>query len=299
MGNIGWGEIKTKGDSPKNYKKGGGGSDLFVKLPEGDHHIRLVGEPHEIHIAWIKNTETGKNEKFLVPTKGGYLQRLKSLGVEVRKYFASNCFVQEDDKVRLRIIEKGPSIFDSFSNWYQHFTYPKGHKKQGQNINPGGVDGPVFLISAEAPSGKNANQRINYNVIALQQTPFTKEQLEVLKRGKVDTEKYADLPLGERGIIDLSKFYDEEKAEERLKQKLRELAGISADDDNEGTEDAPVNDSDDDFSDDDSGSDDIGDLLGDSDDSEGSSGPTDNTQDDSDEDSDLVKQAEEVLGDLF
>ena len=289
MGNIGWGDVKTKGDSPKNYKKGGA-SDLFVKLPEGEHTIRLVGEPHETYVAWIINPETGKNNKFLVPQKGGYLQRLKSLGVEVRKYYASNCFVLGDEKVRLCILEKGPAIFDSFSNWYQHFTYPKGHKKEGQHINPGGVDGPNFLIAAELPAGKNQNQRINYNVIALQQTPFTKEQLEILKRGKDDTEKYADLPLGERGIIDLSKFYDEEKAEERLRAKLRELAGID-DDDDKGTEDATVNDADE-------NSEDIGDLLGE-DDKDSQKRVDEVDEDESDEDSKLVQQAEEILGNLF
>jgi hypothetical protein len=296
MANIGWGDVKTKSDSPKNYTKGAGNSDLFVKLPVGEHEIRLVGEPHEIYIAWIKNPETGANDKFIVPQKGGYIQRLKALGVEVKKNYATNCFVISDDKVRLRILEKGPSIFDSFSNWYHHFTYPKGHKKEGQKINPGGVDGPKFLISALDPPGKNSNQRINYSVIALQQTPFTKEQIEVLKREKIDAEKYADLPLGERGKIDLAKYYDEERAEEKLKNMHLELAGISKVDGNSDTEDAPISGSDDE-SDSPAGSDDIGDLIGEDSSSDDSQEVSENENED--EDSKLLKQAEEVLGDLF
>lgn len=295
MGTVGWGDVKKEKGSPKNFTKGGG-SDLFVKLPEGKHTIRLVGKPHEIHIAWIKNQETGRNEKFLVPQKGGYAQRLKNLNIEVRQYFAVNCFVKEDEKVRIRILEKGPSIFNSFGTWYENFTYPEGHKRAGENIDPGGVDGPNFLVVAETPNGKNANQRTTYNVIALQQTPFNKAQLELLNRSN-DPEKYKDLPLGERGLVKLKEFYDEEKAAERLDKKLRDLAGIDVDDD---AEDAPIgsNDSDDDSDDEGSPSSDIGDILGgDDSDEDDSDDSTDNDEDDSD--SDLVKQAEEVLGDLF
>lgn len=273
MSNIGWGDVK-KNSSPKKYSQVNS-TDLFVKFTSGKNTVRLVGEPHEIYVCWMRNTESGKNEKYIVPKKGGYIDRLKSLNLDVRKYYATNCFVLEDDVVRLRILEKGPGIFESFYNWYSNFKYPKGHKNEGQNINPGGVDGPNFLIVAETPSGKNQNLRTNYSVMALQQSPFTKEQIEVLKRGKVDVEKYKDLPLGERGAIDLSEYYNEERAEERLKKKLQEISGISSEDD---SEEISVNQSST-----------VEDLL--TNDEENSSEP--------DDDSDLVKQAEEILGDLF
>jgi len=298
MATIGWGDVSKKNNTPKNYNKGEGSADLFIKLSEGKHTVRLVGAPHAIDIAWIHNSETDKDEKFIVPTKGGYHQRLVSLGVKITSSFAVNAFYIGDDKVRLRILEKGISVFDGFGAWHENFTYPEGHAHAGEKIDPGGVDGPNFVIVSEVPVGKKASQRASYKVVALQQTPFTKDQIELLKRGrKENAEKYKDLPLGERGAINLKEYYSEERAAERLDKKLKELAGINVGNE---SEDAPINKEKEDVSEDSFEVSNISDIIGNTEDSQASK-PQTKTQTKSQPktDLDLVKEAEEVLGDLF
>lgn len=230
MSTATWGTIKSKEGKPVIYKNSGEGKsqDLFLKLPEGKHRIRLVGQPHDFYLAWIQ-TPDGKREKYLVPRTGGYFERIRQYkGFDVKHTFATNCFYLEDSKVRIRILEKQDSstcIFNNFITWYENFKYPEGHAKAGESINPGGPDGPVWLIESKAPEGKNSNQRVSYVVTTLQQTPFTKAQAEIIARN--NAEQHKDLPMGERGIINLQEFYDEEKAKERLEKKLNELAGIS------------------------------------------------------------------------
>jgi len=237
MSTLSWGDI-GKNNPVKNYSGSSSGSDLFVKTPEGKHQIRLVGKPVQINVAWIQNDE-GRNEKFIVPPTGSYEQRLKNLNIDVRPSFAANCFVRGDEECRLRILEKGKSIFNSFSTYYEEFAYTSGPKK-GQHIDPGGPDGPDFRIIAKPPSGKGGQKRISYEVIPLQATPFTKEEKELLARTKdPDNEEIKALPLGQRGIIDLEKFYDMEKSAEKLDKRLAELAGIKVSD----AEDVDVNES--------------------------------------------------------
>jgi len=236
--------FKTKGASG-NTKA----NELFMKIKD-KHRVRFVGEPERIHIAWI-----GK-KKYVVPQN--YIERVEAAGHTVRDYFAINIFDRNDkdengkQRLRVKILEKGRSIFLSI----------KENCKLLEMDHPGDKDGWDWAISASIPEDI---RQTKYTVAAVKQTPFTPEEIEFFKRKK-DPEKYKDLPLGERGVIDLKQFYNEEAAIKRLEAEVFNSSSKDSEEENiedylsgnsktnpkeevEDEDDSPENNSDDDIKD--------------------------------------------------
>lgn len=204
---IGWDEI----DDPKTNNGGGDSSDLFLKLSDGTHTVRLVGKPVVRYTAWI-----GKR-KYVVPEE--YINRLAAIDITARKTYAINVFDRADTaagKTRFKILERGASVFSPFGTYFKEVI----DEETGKNVDPGGKDGPNWKIIVSVPPGDK--RRTTYKVMAMpKSSPFTKAEAELIRRPKTMTEEeLKKLPLGERGLIDLERFYDLNKAKEELDKVL-------------------------------------------------------------------------------
>lgn len=210
MGIVGWDSVK------KSTKEGSGSrsGELFLKLSEGKHKIRLIGRPHEIYLCWINK------KKFLVPEK--YISRLEHLGFKPRLHYAINVFDRSDTEngvYRVKILEKGTQLFQFFSTYYNELE-----------VDPGGKKGPDWRIIVECPT--TDKRQTTYSALAVGEKPFTKEEIDLITRPKTMSEdELKKLPLGERGLIDLVKFYNEENAAKQLDEMLAKASGTASDSD--------------------------------------------------------------------
>lgn len=223
---LDWDKIPASQNSAK-YEKD---ENLFMRLPHGDHKIRIVGKPVEVLVAWfpVKNKE-GKTVNIKVVVPEDYKERVEANNIKVTKYYAINCFDRADTEngvTRLKILEKGGSIFNSFRKYFD-----------ATGIPPGGKDGPDWVISADVPKDR---RQTRYSIMPMpNSSPFTKEEKEFLKKdGK-------DGPLGERGFINLDEYYSDEKAAEELEKLLKKTSSFE----NMDSVDDIINDGDSDDSD--------------------------------------------------
>jgi len=229
---IGWDEIPDPTDVRKNSQNKNTGpknSDLFLKLPQGVHRIRLVGKPLPLDLAFFPNPQNsgGKDKtksetlKYLIPKE--YIDRVKSLGVEVKDYYAICVFDRADTEAgitRIKILEKGLSVIKPFRN------YAKYRKDtEGKSINPGGAQGPNWLIEVTSTGPNRYN--ISYDIQPLDSAPWSETEKEFLRRDPHD-KQYENLPLGERGKVILEEYYDLAKAKERLEKFLTGNSGVSS-----------------------------------------------------------------------
>lgn len=213
MGQIGWGDVKTA-------KEGVSGSsssqDLYLKIGV-KNKIRLVGKPHEVNIAWMNG------KKYVVPEN--YVSRLENLGIKCRTNYAINIFDREDTAngvTRVKVLEKGTKIFSAFKAYFEEFK-----DDNGKNIDPGGVDGPDWIIKATIPAGKD-KRNTEYQVMPLGKVPFNAKEIELIRRCKLSDEEKKNFPLNERGPIDLAKLYDLDKASKVLDEVLSNSTSIKA-----------------------------------------------------------------------
>ena len=200
--------IKTKGS-----RGGSGGGELFMKLTAGKHKVRLVGDPLMVNIAWVNG------KKFIVPE--AYEERVSALA-DIRQSYAVNVIDRNDEKLRFKILEKGPKVFSPIITQFNEVTDAEGNR-----IHPGKNSGQDWMIIVDVPSDP---RRTDYNVVPLAATPFTDAEKELISRTK-DREKYQDEPIGERGMIDLVSIYSEEKAAEKLDELLGSGDVTAKDDD--------------------------------------------------------------------
>ena len=215
--NPGWDVVpdgKKKSMGGKGFEKGKSSynADLFMKLPDGGHKIRLIGKaPHTIYVAWIPNpykkdekVAKGKESKIKVIVPEAYIDRLKSINIIPRENYAMLCFDRKDTVAgitRLKILEKGSTVFRAFKGW------GKAHAgDDGVFLSPGDLmKGPDWYIEATVPDNI---LETTYQFTNLEAKPISKLEAELLKR---DPTQHEDKPLGERGLIDLKKYYDTEK----------------------------------------------------------------------------------------
>lgn len=230
---IGWDEIPEPQESKKgSFNKKAGASnnqDLFIKLTPGTHQIRLVGKPLPLELAFLpnplnpggKDPSKSKTIKYLIPRE--YVERVKSLGIEVKDYYAICVFDRADTNAgitRVKILEKGLSVIKPFK---QYAKYRKD--AEGKPANPGAKGGPDWLVEVNktGPSAFN----VEYSITPLDPTPWSAAEIEFLNRDPRD-KKYENLPIGERGKIILEDYYDLGKAKERLEKFLATNNNLSA-----------------------------------------------------------------------
>lgn len=232
----GWGAVKES--TEKKTSKGGKNDQntLFFRIPlkentKTKHRVRLVGGPVTF------NTIYHNRKRYIVPDD--YVERVRHAGFKPRDTSAIQVFDREDTKegiTRLKILEKGNSIFEYFETYHEDVT-----DDDGNPVNPGGPDGPDWIITADVPSDI---KQTSYKCTAMAAKPFSEAELELLNLDPNDEENKKK-PLGQRGPIDLHDFYNLEKAAKLLEAEVLSEGGLDEDD----AED--VDDSSDDSDDDD------------------------------------------------
>ena len=214
MASLDWSDIKPM-DKKGSGGKSSGSSDLFMALPDGKHQVRLVGKPIAIYTAWIKG------QKYIVPEN--YVDRVRQYGVEPRLKYAICCFDRADTEkgiTRLKILEKGNSIFSFFRTYFEDIL-----DENGKNVDPGGTKGPDWKITVSVPEGKDAQRRTTYSIMPIRPVAFTEKEIEMLTRSN-DPEKWKEKPFGERGKIKLEQFYKIDDAAQKIEELLVELSGM-------------------------------------------------------------------------
>jgi len=235
---------KRKDSSPRGKGKGKA-SEIFMKTSAGRNKVRLLGDPKKVFTLWNNK----KKQKHVVPVD--LVEKLRDAKIEVREQIATNVFDRLDNETRLeagkgmrvKILEKGPTVFKTIVTRYMEVADADGNK-----IHPGGPRACDWLIKVNVPDPDDL-RTTEYNVINIDgQTNFSRDEIrflartpnqelikELIKKDVIDkaretgyAEKHKDLPLGEKGLIDLDAFYDAEKHREALIEMLEDATGESS-----------------------------------------------------------------------
>ena len=210
---------RERSEKVQSSSKGGSG-DLFMSTKGGGRFtVRFAGEAKEKNILWWPQTG---GKKYIVPDN--YYHKMVELGFPVRKQVISNVIDRDDAKLRFKLLEKGPKVYGPVLTRYNEVL----DKKTKKPIHPGGPNGEDWRIVVTVPADP---RNTDYTVSNLDRIPFTPEEIELLKR-KEDPEKYKDLPIGERGLIDIDAIYNPEKYIEALDKMIAEKQGNANDSEN-------------------------------------------------------------------
>jgi len=177
-----------KGPEEKNSNGGNNEGQRkldWMKFPEkGEYRVRLCGKFVRFHRWWSPFTSR-------VITHISYKDQdpAWNAGFWPRKTFAIHVIDRNDVDAehptgKLKILEKGSSIFEAFANF-----------KRINKIDPAGKQGPDFVITVNWPG--NNKRAATYTVTATQgAAEWTQQELEMVKRDHADLKKiYAPTPL--------------------------------------------------------------------------------------------------------
>lgn len=159
-------------DFPADGGTGGGGgksNEDREKIPYLDmskpakYKVRLVGP-------YVKCRKHFKPYRATVQDKDKSIDPAWQAGWTPSKRYAINVIDRADGK--LKILEKGPSVFKHF------YAY-----KVDCNNDPSGKEGPDFIITVSIPKGDDGlpnKLKTEYTVTHLERAPFTKEDMKVI-----------------------------------------------------------------------------------------------------------------------
>ena len=176
-GSIAWGEVGVR-------PPGGGGQGAngdrkvlpYLALEEGKtFKIRLIDKPYKFyrHYEVIRAISPGFEKD--VCWQAGHTPR--------ERY--AILVLDRNDENRMKLLEGGPLIFKEFKSYYE-LTNGK---------NPGGLDGPDWLISVKVPTRtKDGRQfkdkrKTEYHVMRDDTSKFTKEEMAFIKENWVELAK--------------------------------------------------------------------------------------------------------------
>lgn len=207
---------RQKERSEKSAQKGSkrGDGDLFMSTKGGGKYtVRFVGDAKEINILWYP-AQGGK--KHIVPQN--YVERMKAVGYDVRSQMVCNVIDRDDSKLRFKLLEKGMKVYGPVLTRFNEVL-----DDDGNQVHPGGPGGDDWRMVVDVPEDV---RNTSYEMSNLKPTKFTAEEIALLKRGRPENqEKYKDLPIGERGKIDIDKIYDAEKYIEALDKLIADKEG--------------------------------------------------------------------------
>ncbi len=176
-GSIAWGEVGVR--PPGSGGQGGNGDRKnlpYLTLEEGKtFKIRLIDKPYKFfrHYEVIRAISPGFEKD--VCWQAGHAPR--------ERY--AILVLDRNDENKMKLLEGGPLIFKEFKSYYE-LTNGK---------NPGGLDGPDWLISVKVPvRTKDGRQfkdkrKTEYHVMRDETAKFTKEEMAFIKENWVDLAK--------------------------------------------------------------------------------------------------------------
>jgi hypothetical protein len=189
--------VKSEGDSTKTE---------FIKMDApGNYKVRLVGD-------YIKCYKHFKPYRATVQKSEKNLDPAWQAGFYPNERFAINVIDRADG--RLKVLEKGRSVFKHFNNYKKIF-----------NKNPTKNEGPDWLITVKIPmlNGKPNKLKTEYIVTHLEAAPFKKEEVDMIKKqGLWPITKIYKSTSAEA----MKKMWDELPAEKKIapKKELKEGA---------------------------------------------------------------------------
>lgn len=165
---VTWDETSDKG-------KNQGGQ--FLKLEAGKKYkVRLVSRAFKYFQHWepVICRSPGVDK-----ATGQTLDPLMLQGFAPKPRYAIWVFDREDGN-RLKVMDFPATLYDQFAEWKANF-----------NDDPGGPNGPDWIIKLEIPGGGD-RRRTKYKASNMDRTAFTAEELSAIKEGDLKT-KLADL----------------------------------------------------------------------------------------------------------
>jgi len=164
---IDWNDVQPQ--KPARSGGGGGGmSDKFLKLSQGEYQVRPVGKPYQFYAYYVADPKNPK--KFYRAVTADPLNCVirTNHNLEPKTRYAVNVIDRADGK--LKIMEGPVSVFDKIKEWARV-------SKQ----DPGKNGGADFSIKVVVPANGD-RKRTEYNTTPIVQTPFTAEEQEMLKK---------------------------------------------------------------------------------------------------------------------
>lgn len=159
-GYVGWGNV---GSTKRKVQDGDKRFLEHVKLEEGTpRRLRLVAKPYKF---W-------RHYDPIMAISPGFEQDVCwQAGHRPRERYAI-LVLDRTDENKLKILEGGPAIFNEFKSYFE----------LTQGKDPGGKDGPDWLIKVEIPSRMKDGRPVKdkrqtkYHVMRDEKAPFTKEE---------------------------------------------------------------------------------------------------------------------------
>lgn len=163
---VGWDE--------QDKKQGQGGQ--FLKLEAGKKYkVRLVSNAVQYFQHWepVICRSPGTD-----PKTNQTIDPLMLMNYTPKKRYAIWVFDREDQN-KLKVMDFPPTLYEQFAEWKANF-----------NENPGGPNGPDWSIKLEVPG--TDRRRTKYKATHLDKTPFTEDELKLIKEGNLK-EKLTEL----------------------------------------------------------------------------------------------------------
>ena len=163
---VGWDE--------QEGKKGQGGQ--FLKLEANKKYkVRLVSNAVQYFQHWepIICRSPGVDPKTNQTVDPLMLQNFIP-----KKRYAIWVFDREDQN-KMKVMDFPPTLYEQFAEWKANF-----------NENPGGANGPDWVIKLEIPG--TDRRRTKYKATHLDKTPFTEDEAKLIREGCLK-EKLAEL----------------------------------------------------------------------------------------------------------
>ena len=187
--------LVTDTDKPGKY--------TFVVRPVGPHvKCRKFFKPYQ---ATLNDADRGTDPAW----KAGFWPQ---------KRYAINIIDRADG--RLKVLEKGASVFKGFANYKAVFSKNPSDAKEG-------ADFQITMTVPKLANGKPNKLKTEYMVTHLKETPLTKEEIDMIKAQKLWplTEIYKSRPSLEKRTEMWNSLSDEEK----VAPKREEKGAVSAD----------------------------------------------------------------------
>ena len=141
----------------------------------GEYKVRLVG-PHvrcrKRFKPYRATVQMNEKERDIAWSKG-WPAPPKRYAINV----IDKTGLAEGETGKLKVLEKGPSVFKNFANYKAIF-----------NNDPAGKDGPDFLIVVKIPKDSSGNYiklKTEYTVTHLEKAPFTEDEVKMLRAQKL------------------------------------------------------------------------------------------------------------------
>jgi hypothetical protein len=180
-----WDDFAEDAEGNGNNKQGDRPKTLYMDTSKpGKYNVRPVG-PH------IKCRKLFKPYRVTLNETDRDTDPAWKAGFYPQQRFAINVIDRADGK--LKILEKGKTVFAQFANYKATFGKNPSDAKEG-------VDFQITVTIPKLPDGSPNKLKTDYKVIHIKETPLTKEEIEMIKAQKLWplTEIYKPTPLEKR-----------------------------------------------------------------------------------------------------